>query len=302
MMIRRFITKTACSKMLCGLLVSSTLPVSAVIGVTINNPFSLAFVSVSNLHGQNSNIAFKRHDIHNHFICSTFAYRRSFSAAFTSYRTIPSKTVLQRMCDTQTNLGETTLENLQDFHEPDHQTLVLWVLSKMQNNPTRQTTKAVQRELASLEITSKDVLLCIRLLSKIKWSVASDHAADALLKCLGSLLDGHGLQPENSAASLSDSEDDEPADIVSGAEDVQDDIRKEMKQLAKELIHSALDVFNETDFYLHPKALLKLMRLARYAIGAGYCIHAHLHATARSLQRAAERNAAWSPPQRLGAS
>ena len=181
------------------------------------------------------------------------------------------------MSDMQTDLGEERLKSLRELNDPSHERLVAWLLERMKSTPTRQTVKGVQHELASLEMTSKDVLYCIRILSKSRWSVASDHAADALLRCLGDFLDGHGIQTETSTFS-SDGEAEEKEE--SDAEVQADDIRGEMKELARELmryalVREAVEKKGE-EFYLHPKALLKLMRLARCAVFLSVCLSACL--------------------------
>jgi hypothetical protein len=128
----------------------------------------------------------------------------------------------------------------------------MWILERVKDIPSRQSIKTVQLQLGSLEITSLDLLLCIRILASIPWSPASDHAADTLLKRLGELLSGSG--PE--------------ADKATDA-DRADEVRAEMKSLAIELMRAAI---SETDddgvagsSYLHPKALLKLIRVSRCA-------------------------------------
>jgi hypothetical protein len=82
------------------------------------------------------------------------------------------------------------------------------------------------------------------------WSPASDHAADTLLKRLGELLGSSGPQ----------------ADKATDA-DHADEVRAEMKRLGIELMRDAIsdNADGANSSYLHPKALLKLIRVSRCA-------------------------------------
>ena len=175
------------------------------------------------------------------------------------------------------SLGTESESAIDQERSKDHDALVSWIIHQIDvlsssESPKEASISSIQAALSSLEITIPDIATCIQSVAARPWRPAMDQTADALLKRLGELAHGRGVDgkplpaiataiPEPPAIAEEDPDPapplDPPSTLSGGGAPPQLDpaSREQLKRIALDVLTAPSSLF------LHPRGLLKLIRI-----------------------------------------